>query len=313
MSLIFPKKEILYAPMLGTLGGGSARGFGQRGGGGAPFGEARFTNTIALSGSDSSVHEQTYTWTVPDGVKSISVLCIGSGGSGAGYTGRGAAAGGALVYGNNIAVSSGQTYSLQVGYNKFQQSGPSFTWFNSSSFLQAESGLAGGNASYRGGLPSGTAMSGGGEGGDSGQGGTDSSGGDGGGGGGAGGYSGKGGRGGDFNSNNSTNGNGGGGSGGEGYLSGGGGFALGYPGGGVGIFGEGASGVGTTNKYGNPGSGGVGKVYGGGGGGYYTNTNRAEPGEGIIRIVWPGDVRLFPTTEVGDISEEIYINNVLQP
>jgi len=29
MSLIFPKKEILYAPMLGTLGGGSARGFGQ--------------------------------------------------------------------------------------------------------------------------------------------------------------------------------------------------------------------------------------------------------------------------------------------
>ena len=33
MSLIFPKKEILYAPMLGSLGGGSARGFGQRGGG----------------------------------------------------------------------------------------------------------------------------------------------------------------------------------------------------------------------------------------------------------------------------------------
>lgn len=33
MSLIFPKKEILYAPMLGTLGGGSARGFGRGGGG----------------------------------------------------------------------------------------------------------------------------------------------------------------------------------------------------------------------------------------------------------------------------------------
>jgi hypothetical protein len=33
MSLIFPKKEILYAPMLSTFGGGSARGFGQRGGG----------------------------------------------------------------------------------------------------------------------------------------------------------------------------------------------------------------------------------------------------------------------------------------
>jgi len=33
MSLIFPKKEILYAPMLGTLGGGSARGFGRGAGG----------------------------------------------------------------------------------------------------------------------------------------------------------------------------------------------------------------------------------------------------------------------------------------
>lgn len=38
MSLIFPKKEILYAPMLGTLGGGSARGFGRGLGGSAnPF------------------------------------------------------------------------------------------------------------------------------------------------------------------------------------------------------------------------------------------------------------------------------------
>lgn len=34
MSLIFPKKEILYAPMLGTLGGGSARAFGRGAGGG---------------------------------------------------------------------------------------------------------------------------------------------------------------------------------------------------------------------------------------------------------------------------------------
>ena len=31
--MIIPKKEILYAPMLGTLGGGSSRGFGQRTGG----------------------------------------------------------------------------------------------------------------------------------------------------------------------------------------------------------------------------------------------------------------------------------------
>jgi hypothetical protein len=37
MSLIFPKKEILYAPMLGTLGGGSVRGFGRGKGRGGPF------------------------------------------------------------------------------------------------------------------------------------------------------------------------------------------------------------------------------------------------------------------------------------
>jgi len=35
MSLFFPKKEILYAPMLGSLGGGSVRGFGRGIGGGS--------------------------------------------------------------------------------------------------------------------------------------------------------------------------------------------------------------------------------------------------------------------------------------
>ena len=34
--MIFPKKEILYAPMLGTLGGGSMRSFGRGTGGGGP-------------------------------------------------------------------------------------------------------------------------------------------------------------------------------------------------------------------------------------------------------------------------------------
>ena len=37
MSLIFPKKQPLYAPMLGTLGGGSARGFGRGAGGFAAY------------------------------------------------------------------------------------------------------------------------------------------------------------------------------------------------------------------------------------------------------------------------------------
>lgn len=49
MSLIFPKKEILYAPMLGTLGGGSARGFG-RGGGAA----------VGIEAATGAVTENTY-------------------------------------------------------------------------------------------------------------------------------------------------------------------------------------------------------------------------------------------------------------
>ena len=37
MSLTISKKQILYAPMIGSLGGGSGRGFGRGiGGGGGP-------------------------------------------------------------------------------------------------------------------------------------------------------------------------------------------------------------------------------------------------------------------------------------
>ena len=43
MSLIIPKKEILYAPMLGTLGGGSARGFGRGGSEGGLYAFSSFT------------------------------------------------------------------------------------------------------------------------------------------------------------------------------------------------------------------------------------------------------------------------------
>jgi hypothetical protein len=56
MSLIIPKKEILYAPMLGTLGGGSARGFG-RGAGGAIIINQTFnaTNSSGRTGTIQSV------------------------------------------------------------------------------------------------------------------------------------------------------------------------------------------------------------------------------------------------------------------
>jgi len=59
MSLIFPKKEILYAPMLGTLGGGSARGFGRGiGGGGIPFGDPFQFTAAGLSGFEGPTTSQ---------------------------------------------------------------------------------------------------------------------------------------------------------------------------------------------------------------------------------------------------------------
>lgn len=106
MSLIFPKKEILYAPMLGTLGGGSARGFGRGAGGEVPPGEVIFK---------PSSNGSAYTWTVPEGVTYISMVAIGGGGAGAVGNAGGAGGGGGLAYINNMAVSAGQTFQVVSG------------------------------------------------------------------------------------------------------------------------------------------------------------------------------------------------------
>lgn len=265
------------------------------------------TTTTALSGTASGfgvVGEQLYTtagsysWTVPSGVTSACVVCVGGGGGGgASNPGSGGGAGG-LCWKNSIAVTAGNSYSVSVGAGGTGANGstnPS-NGGNSSLTVGATVPTANGGGGGRIGVQwtgnTGGSFSGGDGGGAGGMGGyyNATSGGYGGGGG-AGGYSGSGGQGGDAVA--ATNGSGGGGAGGS-QGSGG--------GGGVGLYGQGANGA----ISGGGGSGGTaggtshpnyyGGNYGGAGGSVHAlNANGTNNGgSGAVRILW-GTGRSFPS------------------
>ena len=329
MSLIIPKKQPLYAPMLGTLGGGSARGFG-RGGGGAPIGGVLF-NTTGYR-----------TWTVPAGVTEISMVAIGGGGGGSlDHDGSGGGGGG-LGWKNAVSVTEGEVLQVLVGIGGDRESTQGGNGTGSQyvgqagedSWVARQAGTyicigGGGNGGSNGGgdtsVPQGFGGNYTGDGG--------GNGGDGGthtkypsGGGGAGGYSGAGGAGSTATSVQAPSGAGGGGGGGARANDG-----FNGPGGGVGIYGQGANGAGAVpqNRYatdamtnasralelaGSPGSNGAtcqvivspsgwymarGGVYGGGGGAGYNSSGNwsTRGGQGGVRIIW-GPNRAFPTTNV---------------
>jgi hypothetical protein len=256
----------------------------------------------------------TYSWVVPTGVTSVaSVVVSGGGGSGSSRAGD-------LAYGNSIAVTPGETLTVEVGsrgLNGGIAGTPSRLARGATNLLRVGGGASAG----------GTARTGGANGGED-QGASGWLGG-----GGAGGYTGKGGNGPAalFNPNPAGGGAGGGGSGFEGYV-------CGYyirggvgGGGGVGLFGQGTTGTnaaagsgggGTGGSGGNSGSGGGGSGpgYAGGGGsggnyggsaaagGYYANCCGCGSGptgtaaSGAVRIVWAGGSRgtpSFPSTNVG--------------
>lgn len=292
-------------PLLGTRGAASAKGFGLTvGASGPPPGQQAYTTA------------GTYTWVVPAGVTSVSVVCVGGGGySSGGWAGGG----GALAYVNSISVTPGESLSVRVPNGNFSTNTTGNA--NASAYLQrsgtslVEAGSGGIGATYNGGTVTiGTGGSGGGA----------PSGGYGGGGG-AGGYSGNGGNGGSFTTAGLAGTGGGGGGGGgrnSGNNNGGGG------GGGVGILGQGSSGTGGANggalsggvggtggsggSTGGTGSnflccgsflmvGGAGGVYGGGTGVSDTNVSGAR---GAVRIIWAGAsgiTRAFPSTNTGDL------------
>ena len=270
-----------------------------------------------------------YTFVVPTGVTSISVVSVGRGGNGGRggdypyccpvqyiYIGGGGGGGAALVYKNNISVTPGNSWSVKIG-----ACGQSVLRFAGTCYAGAENGIAGGNGctggsgGSAGSFRTGTVYDGYGVGG-----GGASAGGSvtpgtylGGGAGGAAGYSG-------FAGNGGAGGGGGrgtsagGGTGGGGGGGGGGSSWCGAGGGGVGLLGVGASGGGGAGNApsgpavrGGNGSGGTcgatntaGGIYGGGAGsGRFSLNNNA--GLGAVRIIYPGNTRSFPSTNTGDL------------
>ena len=101
MSFIIPKKpQILYAPMLASFGGGSARGFNP---GGGPSVSVEGAHVIYGAGATS--------FTVPAGVYAMRVVIVAGGAGGATF-GAGSGGGAAMKL---LEVSPGESISYQLG------------------------------------------------------------------------------------------------------------------------------------------------------------------------------------------------------
>tara|TARA_Y100000389_G_scaffold54300_2_gene50164 strand:+ start:11180 stop:12547 length:1368 start_codon:yes stop_codon:yes gene_type:complete len=249
----------------------------------------------------------THSWTVPTGVTSVSVVCIGGGGSGGGNGGQGGGTGGGLGYKNNISVTPGSSITVVVGEggSQFGNAGNNGgdSYFQSTSVCKGGGGLKksasasdilGGTYTGDGGGNGGPAYAG--------YSSTSTHGGSG-----AGGYTGTGGYSQGSNGTSSSGGGGGAGGGGGGGSSQTATNAWPYYGGGTGVYGQGRSGYGSgagPGQFGSGGSGtnvnavGNGESYGGASGSS-GGPFRLAAGNGAVRIVWGGSNRAFPSTNVG--------------
>ena len=276
---------------------------------------------VASQGQQAYTTSGTYSWTAPNGVTSVSVVCVGGGGGNNDTSWSGGGGGGALAYANNISVTPGQSYTVEVGAAGVNGVSGVGTDGGDSYFIDTSTVAAGGGETEIRESTQSTQVSGGaviaGVGGAGGRGGLyGSASGYSGGGGGAGGYSGSGGDGGTNVAGHSVQvsaGSGGGGGGGwaiQGQVS-----SASGAGGGVGILGEGSSGAAGTGTHsssqtnnddamgGRGGSGGgdgtssIGGNYGGGADGY------GDAAGGAVRIIW-GTGRSFPSTNTADIASQ---------
>lgn len=273
-----------------------------------PAGEAAFTSP------------GTFSWTAPEGVTSVCVVCVGGGGGGGTNAADASSGGGGggLGYKNNITVVPGTAYTVVVGSGGAVLAAGGQSYFNSAATVAGNGGSSGVNGTAAGGAGGtfvGDGGANGGQGGDSSTNDNTNSTPEAGAGGGAGGYSAAGGRGAGAQAaattgTASTGGGGGGGGSPDSGAAGG--------GGGVSIFGAGSNGAGgTSGNQGGGGSGGLGSgsgirtggLYGGGGAGSDGTTSGAGA-NGAVRIIW-GANRSFPSTNVTENSgDKLYSSGV---
>jgi hypothetical protein len=251
-------------------------------------GDAVFTGNFTPPSVDQTYSVPgTYSWVVPEGVTSVSVVCIGGGGGGnLTLSYRGGGGGGGLGWKNNIAVTPGSSITVVVGAGGSGGNGEQ-SYFMSPSTVSGDGGQYGQGTSFNA-AGGGFVGDGGGNGG---AGGAGVATGYRGGGGGAGGYAGNGGTGGTGSTSGTSGGGGGGGGGGAGQSG------TSGSGGGVGLYGTGPNGAGGTTNGGGGGGGSYGTAgvysatpaggaFGGGGGG------NGSGASGAVRIVWSS--RTFP-------------------
>ena len=281
----------------------------------------------------------THSWTCPAGVSSVSVVCVGAGGSGGYQWSSGGGGGGGLGWKNNISVTAGQSYTVVVGDHggEVPNANTATTGIGENSYFISTStvcgfGAGGGGLNYAGNTKStghgahggGYAGDGGGAGGDGAVSGSWTQGG-----GGGGGYSGDG-----ASRYTNTAASGGGGGAGQYYSST---YGVGA-GGGVGVHGEGTSGTTFADGTGYGGKGGsgggdgmagesaersssniwtrsaydnttvrntiIGGQYGGGGGGSGTSRGGGPGGTGAVKLVFKtsGSATIeFPSTNVAEV------------
>lgn len=230
------------------------------------------TSTVTgqfIVGALSLNAQTTGTWTVPAGVTSVSVVCIGGGGGGVYFGtngtsgGGGGGGGGGTTYRNAIAVTAGEVLSYAVGGGGSKKAtsstgngGFATTFSRGATVLVGSSGGSGGNGALVA-SPYG------------------------------------GGAGGSVNSTGSTGyGTGGSGTAGSSTTGGNGGNGAPYSGTGTAGGNVGASALGTS-----PGGG---TLYGVGGKGGTASTTATDGGAGALRVMWNGTYRQYPATGVAD-------------